>query len=51
MGLRDFIWFSSNYLLDGKIWGAILLITVILVAIELFVEIIGLAGKNYQTAY
>ena len=32
----------------AKIWGAILLITVILVAIELFVEIIGLAGKNYR---
>jgi len=32
----------------AKVWGAILLITVILVAIELFVEIIGLAGKNYR---
>jgi UDP-GlcNAc:undecaprenyl-phosphate/decaprenyl-phosphate GlcNAc-1-phosphate transferase len=32
----------------AKIWGAILLIAVILVAIELFVEIIGLAGKNYK---
>ena len=32
----------------AKVWGAILLITVILVAIELFVEIIGLAGKNYK---
>lgn len=32
----------------SKIWGAILLITVILIAIELVVEIIGLAGKNYK---
>lgn len=32
----------------AKIWGAILLITVILVAVEIFVEIIGLAGKNYK---
>ncbi|MDM5332419.1 MraY family glycosyltransferase [Ureibacillus composti] len=32
----------------AKLWGAILLVTVILVAIELFVEIIGLAGKNYK---
>lgn len=32
----------------AKVWGAILLITVILVAIELFVEVIGLAGKNYR---
>lgn len=29
-------------------WGAILIITVLLVAIELFVEVIGLAGKNYK---
>lgn len=32
----------------AKIWGAILLVTVLLVAIELFVEVIGLAGKNYR---
>ncbi|MEO4054160.1 MraY family glycosyltransferase [Solibacillus sp. CAU 1738] len=32
----------------AKVWGAILLVTVILVAIELFVEVIGLAGKNYK---
>ena len=32
----------------AKVWGAILLIAVILVAIEIFVEIIGLAGKNYK---
>ena len=32
----------------AKVWGAILLITVILVVIELFVEVIGLAGKNYR---
>ncbi|WP_042471058.1 glycosyltransferase family 4 protein [Bacillus ndiopicus] len=32
----------------STVWGAILLVTVILVAIELFVEIIGLAGKNYK---
>ncbi|MGE7022728.1 MraY family glycosyltransferase [Solibacillus cecembensis] len=32
----------------ASVWGAILIITVLLVAIELFVEIIGLAGKNYK---
>lgn len=32
----------------AKVWGAILLITVILVAVELLVEVIGLAGKNYR---
>lgn len=32
----------------AKVLGAILLITVILIAIELLVEIIGLAGKNYK---
>ena len=32
----------------AKVWGAILLITVILVVIELFVEVIGLAGQNYR---
>lgn len=32
----------------AKLWGAILIVTVILVAIELFVEVIGLAGKNYR---
>lgn len=32
----------------AKLWGAILLITVMLVAVELFVEVIRLAGKNYQ---
>ncbi|MBK3494812.1 undecaprenyl/decaprenyl-phosphate alpha-N-acetylglucosaminyl 1-phosphate transferase [Viridibacillus sp. YIM B01967] len=32
----------------AKIWGGILLITVLLVAIELFVEVIGLAGSNYR---
>ncbi len=29
-------------------WGAMLLIIVLLVAIEVFVEVIGLAGKNYR---
>src|SRR5690606_14015271 len=32
----------------AKLWGAILIVIVILVAIELFVEILGLAGKNYR---
>lgn len=32
----------------ASVWGAILIITVLLVAIELLVEIIGLAGKNYK---
>lgn len=32
----------------ATVWGAILLVAVILVVIELFVEIIGLAGKNYK---
>lgn len=33
---------------QATLWGAILLLSVILIAIELFVEIIGLAGKNYK---
>ncbi|QDQ01351.1 undecaprenyl/decaprenyl-phosphate alpha-N-acetylglucosaminyl 1-phosphate transferase [Lysinibacillus fusiformis] len=32
----------------AKLWGAILLVAVILTAIEIFVEVIGLAGKNYK---
>jgi UDP-GlcNAc:undecaprenyl-phosphate/decaprenyl-phosphate GlcNAc-1-phosphate transferase len=33
---------------QATVWGAILLIVVMLIAIELFVEIIGLAGTNYR---
>ncbi len=33
---------------QATVWGAILLILVMLIAIELFVEIIGLAGGNYR---
>lgn len=33
---------------QATVWGALLLIAVMLVAIELFVEIVGLAGKNYK---
>lgn len=33
---------------NATIWGAILLIAVMLIAIELFVEVVGLAGKNYR---
>ncbi|GKV69367.1 undecaprenyl-phosphate alpha-N-acetylglucosaminyl 1-phosphate transferase [Sporosarcina sp. NCCP-2716] len=33
---------------QATVWGAILLLGVILLAIELFVEIIGLAGTNYR---
>ncbi len=33
---------------QATVWGAILLIIVMLIAIELFVEIIGLAGTNYR---
>lgn len=33
---------------QSTLWGAILLISVMLVAIELFVEAVGLAGKNYK---
>jgi len=32
----------------AKVWGAILIVAVILTAIELLVEVIGLAGKNYK---
>ncbi|OCS87412.1 glycosyltransferase family 4 protein [Caryophanon tenue] len=32
----------------AKLWGALILIAVILIAIELLVEAIGLAGKNYS---
>ncbi|GEN83043.1 undecaprenyl-phosphate alpha-N-acetylglucosaminyl 1-phosphate transferase [Sporosarcina luteola] len=33
---------------QATVWGAIVLILVMLLAIELFVEIIGLAGTNYR---
>ncbi|WP_394120674.1 glycosyltransferase family 4 protein [Planococcus donghaensis] len=33
---------------QATLWGGILLISVMLVAIELFVEVVGLAGKNYR---
>ncbi|QUG40774.1 undecaprenyl/decaprenyl-phosphate alpha-N-acetylglucosaminyl 1-phosphate transferase [Psychrobacillus sp. INOP01] len=33
---------------QATMWGAILLLVIMLVAIELFVEAIGLAGKNYR---
>jgi UDP-GlcNAc:undecaprenyl-phosphate GlcNAc-1-phosphate transferase len=33
---------------QATVWGAIVLIVVMLLAIELFVEIIGLAGTNYR---
>ncbi|MFS0575577.1 MraY family glycosyltransferase [Sporosarcina sp. 179-K 3D1 HS] len=33
---------------QATVWGAILLILVMLIIIELFVEIIGLAGTNYR---
>lgn len=33
---------------QATVWGAILLILVMLIIIELFVEIIGLAGSNYR---
>ncbi|URM33433.1 undecaprenyl/decaprenyl-phosphate alpha-N-acetylglucosaminyl 1-phosphate transferase [Cytobacillus firmus] len=33
---------------QAKIWGSLILIAVILVLIELFAEILGLVGKDYQ---
>ncbi|AYC28929.1 glycosyltransferase family 4 protein [Paenisporosarcina cavernae] len=33
---------------QATVWGALLLIAVMLVAIELFVEVVGLAGQNYR---
>ena len=33
---------------QATVWGAIVLVAVMLIAIELFVEIIGLAGTNYR---
>ncbi|MFC4355170.1 glycosyltransferase family 4 protein [Chryseomicrobium palamuruense] len=33
---------------QATVWGALLLVAVMLVIIELFVEFIGLAGKNYR---
>ena len=33
---------------QATVWGAILLISVMLIVIELFVEVVGLAGKNYK---
>ncbi|MCH4824764.1 MAG: undecaprenyl/decaprenyl-phosphate alpha-N-acetylglucosaminyl 1-phosphate transferase [Planococcus sp. (in: firmicutes)] len=33
---------------QSTLWGGILLLSVMLLAIELFVEVVGLAGKNYR---
>ncbi|TWT04896.1 glycosyltransferase family 4 protein [Planomicrobium sp. CPCC 101079] len=33
---------------QATLWGGILLVSLILIAIELFVEVVGLAGKNYR---
>lgn len=33
---------------QAKIWGALLLVAVLIIALEIFVESIGLVGKNYQ---
>lgn len=33
---------------QATLWGGILLISVMLITIELFVEVVGLAGKNYR---
>ncbi|MDN7241525.1 MraY family glycosyltransferase [Planococcus sp. N028] len=33
---------------QATLWGGILLISLMLIAIELFVEVVGLAGKNYR---
>ncbi|PSL31626.1 UDP-GlcNAc:undecaprenyl-phosphate GlcNAc-1-phosphate transferase [Planomicrobium soli] len=33
---------------QATLWGGLLLISLILIAIELFVEVVGLAGKNYR---
>lgn len=33
---------------QATLWGGILLLSVMLIAIELFVEVVGLAGKNYR---
>lgn len=33
---------------QATLWGGILLLSVMLLAIELFVEVVGLAGKNYR---
>lgn len=33
---------------QATVWGSVILIVVILLAIELFVEVIGLAGANYR---
>ncbi|AQQ53956.1 glycosyltransferase family 4 protein [Planococcus lenghuensis] len=33
---------------QATVWGAVLLVTVMLIVIELFVEVIGLAGQNYR---
>ena len=33
---------------QATVWGGLLLIFIMLIAIELFVEVIGLAGSNYR---
>ncbi|MCG7334390.1 undecaprenyl/decaprenyl-phosphate alpha-N-acetylglucosaminyl 1-phosphate transferase [Sporosarcina sp. ACRSM] len=47
-GLATLFGVAAILFSQATVWGAILLIIVMLIAIELFVEIIGLAGGNYR---
>lgn len=46
--IAAFFGLSALIFSQAKIWGSILLIAVILLLIELFVEAIGLVGKDYR---
>ncbi|WP_075982972.1 glycosyltransferase family 4 protein [Bacillus massilinigeriensis] len=46
--IAAFFGLSALIFSQAKIWGSILLIVVILLLIELFVEAIGLVGKDYR---
>jgi UDP-GlcNAc:undecaprenyl-phosphate GlcNAc-1-phosphate transferase len=47
-GLAALFGLAALLFSQATLWGGILLITLMLLAIELFVEVVGLAGKNYR---
>lgn len=47
-GLAALFGLAAILFSQATVWGSVILLVVLLVAIELFVEIIGLAGANYR---
>jgi len=47
-GIAALFGFAAILFSQATVWGSILLLVVMLLAIELLVEVIGLAGSNYR---